>query len=419
MSSSKTVEIPASSVGIKANVMSAKVATGAPGSARAPVATSPAERIATTTGTAALASDVQQKNVNNDTGNSSSSLLSTSKISNDKAKFKFPLATRMHEEPNFVLTSQALIEAAGEGADTLLSDGKMRRGKWTKEEEGYANNIIRDFQDGIINNAEIGITLRSLLADKLLCDPMRISKKFAGKACVGKQIYGVGNRSKFTGTEIAERREVLEKSRLVFFEKVRNQQHKSRVRKLSSSKSSKNQSSVTSLNHQKKIPSKSEVTQSLELMEQLGAASSGLNNTSYQLQFSDLARPAATSEDSRTTSNNFKHVKKKRRKGENSNSTKNGLGASGNSTRRAGSSAKNSNSKSLIPNRKKSPSKFSSANKKGKVSSKTKKGQKKQFLNPSESILCLQSYISEDNDLQVDTTMFHPEKEEAMLGIQF
>ena len=129
----------------------------------------------------------------------------TSKISNDKTKFKFPLATRMNEEPNFVLTSEALIEAAGEGADTLLSDGKMRRGKWTKEEEAYANNIIRDFQDGIINNAEIGITLRSLLADKLLCDPMRISKKFAGKACVGKQVYGIGNRSKFTGKEIGER----------------------------------------------------------------------------------------------------------------------------------------------------------------------------------------------------------------------
>ena len=87
------------------------------------------------------------------------------------------------------------------------------------------------------------------------------------------------------------------------------------------------------------------------------------------------------------------------------------------STRRAGSSAKNSNSKSLAPNRKKNPSKFPSANKKGKVSSKTRRAKK--HLNPSESILCLQSYISEDNDLQVDTTMFHPEKEEAMLGIQF
>ena len=289
-----------------------------------------------------------------------------------------------------------------------------------EEEEAYANNIIRDFQDGIIDNAEIGITLRSLLADKLLCDPMRISKKFAGKACVGKQVYGIGNRSKFTGKEIGERSEELEKSRSVFFGKVRSQQQKSRVRKLSASKTSKNPSSVTSSDyHKKKNPSKSEATQSLELMEKFGAASNDLNNASFQLHYSGLARSNATLQGRGTNSNNLKHVKKKRRKGDNSNGTNNGLGSSSNSTRRADSSAKNSKSKSLAPNRKKSPSKFSSANKKGKVSGKTKKGQKKQFLNPSESILCLQSYISEDNDLQVDTTMFHPEKEEAMLGIQF
>ena len=414
MSSSKTMEMPAPSVGTKSNGMSTKVTTGAPGSA-----TSPEARMRTKSGAAAVASDMQQKNASDGTGNGSSNLLFTSKISNDKAKFKFPLATRMNEEPNFVLTSEALIEAAGEGADTLLSDGKMRRGKWTKEEEAYANNVIRDFQDGIINNAEIGITLRSLLADKLLCDPMRISKKFAGKACVGKQVYGVGNRSKFTGTEICERSEELEKSRSVFFGKVRSQQQKSRVRKLSASKTSKNPSSVTSSDYLKKNPSKSEATQSLELMEKFGAASNDLNNASFQLHYSGLARSNATLQGRGTNSNNLKHVKKKRRKGDTSNGTNKGLGSSGNSTRRAGSSAKNSNSKSLAPNRKKNPSKFPSANKKGKVSSKTKKGQKKQFLNPSESILCLQSYISEDNDLQVDTTMFHPEKEEAMLGIQF
>ena len=358
MSSSKTMKMPAPSVGTKANGMSTKVTTEAPGSAGTQAETSPEARIETKSGAAAVASDMQQKNASDGTGNSSSSLLSTSKISNDKTKFKFPLATRMNEEPNFVLTSEALIEAAGEGADTLLSDGKMRRGKWTKEEEAYANNIIRDFQDGIINNAEIGITLRSLLADKLLCDPMRISKKFAGKACVGKQVYGIGNRSKFTGKEIGERSEELEKSRSVFFGKVRSQQQKSRVRKLSASKTSKNPSSVTSSDyHKKKNPSKSEATQSLELMEQFGAASNDLNNISYQLHYPGLVRSNATLQGSSTNSNNLKHIKKKRRKGDNSNSTNNGLGSSGSSTRRAGSSAKNSNSKSLAPNRKKSPSK--------------------------------------------------------------
>ena len=119
MSSSKTMEMPAPSVGTKSNSMSTKVTTGAPGSA-----TSPEARMRTKSGAAAVASDMQQKNASDGTGNGSSNLLFTSKISNDKAKFKFPLATRMNEEPNFVLTSEALIEAAGEGADTLLSDGK-------------------------------------------------------------------------------------------------------------------------------------------------------------------------------------------------------------------------------------------------------------------------------------------------------
>merc|ERR1711991_1131549 len=97
-------------------------------------------------------------------------------------------------------------------------------------------NIIRDFQDGIIQSAEVGITLRSLLADKLLCDPMRISKKFAGKACVGKQVYNISNEFRLTPKELNERREALEALRLVFFDKVRLQQQKSRNRKVSSSK---------------------------------------------------------------------------------------------------------------------------------------------------------------------------------------
>ena len=63
-----------------------------------------------------------------------------------------------------------------------------RRGKWTLEEEVYANKLIEAFKTGAIEDCEDGCTLRSFLATKLQCAPMRISKKYAGTS-VGKLIY--------------------------------------------------------------------------------------------------------------------------------------------------------------------------------------------------------------------------------------
>ena len=55
----------------------------------------------------------------------------------------------------------------------------LRKGKWTTEEELYANKIIDLFNKGLLNVSS-GTTLRSYLSDRLSCDPMRITKKFAG-----------------------------------------------------------------------------------------------------------------------------------------------------------------------------------------------------------------------------------------------
>jgi hypothetical protein len=63
--------------------------------------------------------------------------------------------------------------------------GAPRSGKWTPEEERFANRLIHDFELGLLADCEDGCTLRSYLARKLNCAPMRISKKFAGK-CIGK-----------------------------------------------------------------------------------------------------------------------------------------------------------------------------------------------------------------------------------------
>ena len=56
--------------------------------------------------------------------------------------------------------------------------GNKRHGKWTQEEETYANKLIEAFKTGAIEDCEDGCTLRSFLATKLQCAPMRISKKY-------------------------------------------------------------------------------------------------------------------------------------------------------------------------------------------------------------------------------------------------
>lgn len=61
----------------------------------------------------------------------------------------------------------------------------LRRGKWTAEEEQYANRLIYEFKLGLLPLTD-GTTLRTFLSKLLNCDPMRISKKFVGQNCIGK-----------------------------------------------------------------------------------------------------------------------------------------------------------------------------------------------------------------------------------------
>lgn len=55
----------------------------------------------------------------------------------------------------------------------------------------YTNKIIEAFNAGLLKLPEnsCGVTLRSYLADKLGCDPMRITKKYTGASCLGKRVY--------------------------------------------------------------------------------------------------------------------------------------------------------------------------------------------------------------------------------------
>jgi hypothetical protein len=73
-------------------------------------------------------------------------------------------------------------------------DSSLRRGKWTVEEEAYVARVIQDFNSGFLD-APAGTTLRTYLSEKLQCDPMRITKKFTGDACIGKRVFHPAVRS--------------------------------------------------------------------------------------------------------------------------------------------------------------------------------------------------------------------------------
>jgi len=74
------------------------------------------------------------------------------------------------------------------------SKANLRKGKWTAEEEEYTTRIIQHFRTGLLALPN-GHTLRSFLAEKLNCDPMRITKKFSGASCLGKRVYNLCDRS--------------------------------------------------------------------------------------------------------------------------------------------------------------------------------------------------------------------------------
>ncbi|KAG5192101.1 hypothetical protein JKP88DRAFT_173844, partial [Tribonema minus] len=93
-------------------------------------------------------------------------------------------------------------------ADETPGRAHLRRGKWSPEEEAYTARIIHYFNTGVLQLPE-GTTLRVFLAEKLRCDPMRITKKFTGSACLGKRVYHSCERTPATKAEIQESKEDL------------------------------------------------------------------------------------------------------------------------------------------------------------------------------------------------------------------
>jgi len=87
-----------------------------------------------------------------------------------------------------VLNAQVAVGGTLSLSQPVSKPGPLRRGKWTVEEETYVARVIQDFNSGYLD-APAGTTLRTFLSDKLNCDPMRITKKFTGDACIGKRVF--------------------------------------------------------------------------------------------------------------------------------------------------------------------------------------------------------------------------------------
>lgn len=91
-------------------------------------------------------------------------------------------------------------------------------GRWTAEEERYAERLIEEFRDGNLEDADFEggpSTLRGFLATKLKCGAKRISKKFESSGYNGRMQY-VRKQSGMTPEEYQKRRVELESSRQGF-----------------------------------------------------------------------------------------------------------------------------------------------------------------------------------------------------------
>lgn len=71
----------------------------------------------------------------------------------------------------------------------------------------YANRLINEFKAGLLPLTD-GTTLRNFLSKLLNCDPMRISKKFVGNNCIGKQVFRrrVADMNRLTSEQIQQMR---------------------------------------------------------------------------------------------------------------------------------------------------------------------------------------------------------------------
>lgn len=129
------------------------------------------------------------------------------------------MTAQMMQQQQVMQQNKAKQATAGGGGKK--KGPPLRRGKWTPEEEAYANRLIQEFKAGLLPLTD-GTTLRTFLSKLLNCDPMRISKKFVGSNCIGKQVFRrrTADLNRLTPEQIQKSRAELSELERRFLERV-------------------------------------------------------------------------------------------------------------------------------------------------------------------------------------------------------
>jgi hypothetical protein len=84
-----------------------------------------------------------------------------------------------------------------------VTHSNLRIGKWTEEEEAFAMEMVKQFTSGALN-IPTGTSLRSYLAKKLRCSPMRISTKLSMELLNGMRIQKKLGQKRFFPTPMPD-----------------------------------------------------------------------------------------------------------------------------------------------------------------------------------------------------------------------
>ena len=142
-----------------------------------------------------------------------------SNVSAGASAAKFAPAVAQRRALNSMASSSS--SASNSTSSSKKKGPSLRRGKWTAEEEAYANRLIKEFKAGLLPLTD-GTTLRTFLSKLLNCDPMRISKKFVGSNCIGKQVFRrrTADINRLTQEQIQKSRNELSELERRFLERV-------------------------------------------------------------------------------------------------------------------------------------------------------------------------------------------------------
>jgi type II secretory pathway pseudopilin PulG len=131
------------------------------------------------------------------------------------------VANARHQQQQQAQQAAQQQQQQAKSANAKKKGPPLRRGKWTPEEEAYAARLIQEFKAGLLPLTD-GTTLRTFLSKLLNCDPMRISKKFVGSNCIGKQVFRrrTADLNRLTPEQIQQSRAELSDLERRFLERV-------------------------------------------------------------------------------------------------------------------------------------------------------------------------------------------------------